>query len=116
MEEVLQRIARMKDGNLDLSSMGLTELPHLPDGLKVLYCYGNQLTELPHLPDELETLWCYNNQLTELPHLPDGLYRFYCSNNPITYPPADVLSGGIKNIKEWMCVHPLTLTKSTLKQ
>ena len=57
-----------------------------------------------------------NMSLTELPHLPDGLDRLYCSNNPIIYPPADLLSRNIKDIKEWMHLHPLSLTKSALKQ
>ena len=46
-------------------------------------CCDNQLTELPELPDSLKILKCYNNQLREIPKLPDFLEYVYCSNNPI---------------------------------
>ena len=44
MEEALRRIANMKDGKLNLSNVGLTELPHLPDGLRSLLCENNPIT------------------------------------------------------------------------
>jgi len=47
----------------------LTELPPLPEGLKLLYCNNNQLTSLPVLPASLEDLNCSFNQLTTLPVL-----------------------------------------------
>jgi Leucine-rich repeat (LRR) protein len=58
-------------------------LPTLPQNLKYLSCYGNQLTSLPTLPQNLQSLSCSNNQLTLLPTLPQNLEYLYCSNNPI---------------------------------
>jgi hypothetical protein len=58
-------------------------LPTLPQNLKILFCYNNQLTLLPNLPQNLEALFCYNNHLTSLPTLPQKLQQLYCSDNPI---------------------------------
>ena len=64
MEEAQRRIdewVRVNDTtkSLDLSNLGLTELPPLPTHLTVLYCYSNKLTELPSLPthDSIVLLW-----------------------------------------------------------
>jgi Leucine-rich repeat (LRR) protein len=88
MEIALERIANMRDGVLDLSNLGLTELPPLPPTLVELDCRGNQLTELPQLvsedPSTLEYLNCRDNQLTELPQLPSTLVGLGCDNNQLT--------------------------------
>ena len=56
---------------LNLADLNLNELPELPKGLEILYCYNNKLTKLPELPEGLKTLKCDNNKLTELPELPE---------------------------------------------
>jgi len=95
---------------LDLSNLGLTELPTLPEGLRILYCSNNRLDKLPDtLPNSIRLINCSYNQLTTLPetlpaslvylscsynrltHLPDtlpkGLLELYCNNNQITKMP-----------------------------
>jgi Leucine-rich repeat (LRR) protein len=89
MEIALERIANMHDGELDLSNLGLTELPQLvsegtPSTLVSLGCSGNQLTELPQLPPTLKYLYCERNQLTELPQLPSTLVTLCCGHNQLT--------------------------------
>jgi Leucine-rich repeat (LRR) protein len=93
MEIALERIANMRDGVLDLSNLGLTELPQLgskgtPSTLKILYCMSNQLTKLPQLvsedPSTLEVLSCGGNQLTTLPQLPSTLVNLSCASNQLT--------------------------------
>ena len=56
----------------------------LPNSLKKLHCYGNQLTSLPDLPNSLESLWVEFNQLTYLPNLPNPL-KFISINCIIDY-------------------------------
>jgi Leucine-rich repeat (LRR) protein len=88
MEIALERIANMRDGVLDLSNLGLTELPPLPPTLVELDCRGNQLTELPQLvsedPSTLKYLYCEGNQLTSLPQLPSTLRHLNCHSNQLT--------------------------------
>ena len=62
----------------------LTNLPELPDGLKVLLCASNELTSLPELPAGLTWLSCGLNQLTNLPDLPDELVILSCNQNNLT--------------------------------
>lgn len=70
---------------LDVSKLGLTELPPLPLNLKELYCSDNLLTSLPNpLPQTLELLGCTRNRLTELPPLPRGLKTLSCISNRLT--------------------------------
>ena len=87
MEIALQRIEQCVDGRLDLSHLGLTELPPLPP-LTVLRCSENHLTSLPPLPDGLVELHCYNNHLSSLPTLPSSLQLLSCSSNQMTFLPA----------------------------
>lgn len=85
MEIALQQIASMgPDKRLDLSQLGLTELPPLPPDVKVLRCYKNKLTRLPQLPKTLKELRCDNNLLEELPELPSKLEFLNCGYNQIT--------------------------------
>lgn len=72
------------DAGLQLAGLGLTSLPPLPDGLRVLACSGNQLTELPPLPKSLLILMCNNNELTYLPDLPPKLEVLECNNNKLS--------------------------------
>jgi Leucine-rich repeat (LRR) protein len=88
MEIALERIANMRNGELDLSNLGLTELPPLvfedPSILRHLYCGHNQLTSLPQLPSTLVSLYCMGNQLTHLPPLPPMLAGLNCVDNQLT--------------------------------
>ena len=86
--EAKRYIASMgASGQLRLSNMGLTRLPELPRGVKVLLCDRNYLTELPVLPRGLKVLVCDHNQLTSLPTLPEGLEDLHCAFNQIIFLP-----------------------------
>ncbi|NBT49306.1 MAG: hypothetical protein EBT07_16095, partial [Actinobacteria bacterium] len=78
-----ERIREWTSGPLDLTHMGLMELPELPAGITGLNCSGNELLKLPDaLPAGLEWLQCSNNHLYSLPEtLPAGLTELYCSGN-----------------------------------
>ena len=65
----------------------LTSLPDLPHSLKLLNCYNNKLTSLPDLPNSLKQLNCSYNQLTLLPDLPNSLKELFCYNNRLTFLP-----------------------------
>ena len=84
MTIALQRIQQCLDKRLDLSKLGLTELPPLPDDLIVLRCDLNELTALPELPSSLRVLHCHQNQLSSLPKLPPLLESLSCSHNHLT--------------------------------
>jgi Leucine-rich repeat (LRR) protein len=55
---------------LNLSELGLTELPKIPSDCQKLWCFRNKLTVLPELPN-CRQLYCGRNQLTILPELPN---------------------------------------------
>jgi Leucine-rich repeat (LRR) protein len=42
----------------------LTSLPRLPNTLKILYCWCNQITSIPNLPNDIEYFYCWHNNLT----------------------------------------------------
>jgi Leucine-rich repeat (LRR) protein len=92
MIRALERIAAMEpyEIDLDLSYLGLTELPPLPERLSILKCAGNHLTALPDvLPAGLWELHCQGNELTCLPTtLSAELMRLNCSKNRLTSLPA----------------------------
>jgi len=91
---------------LDISGLGLTTLPKLPQGLTILKCGFNQLTSLYNLamvqrtegpdagikdarvfcnlPQGLTELDCRNNDLTSLDNLPSSLTKLYCDRNELT--------------------------------
>ena len=85
-ERMIESCIKNKVSILDLSYLGLTELPeNLPNSLQRLYCSDNSLTELPvNLPNLLQTLDCSNNSLTELPLI---LFNktVYCNNKSILF-------------------------------
>lgn len=83
MEIALERIRNCVDGEVDLSQLGLTELPPLPEGIVHLTCSFNKLTSLPELPQSLRSLYCGYNQLTSLPPLP-SLDYLHCQLNQLT--------------------------------
>jgi len=96
MDIAKARVRDWQSGLLDLSELGLTELPELPAGLTEFYCHGNRLTRLPDtLPSTLVVLDCSNNQLTRLPDtLPEGLEELWCHYNELTTLP-DTLPKGL---------------------
>ena len=75
-------------GNLDLSNMGLTELPDLSTVtvLGGFECFGNQLTSLEHAPKSVGGDFdCSYNELTSLEHAPKSVDGdFYCAHNKLT--------------------------------
>ena len=78
-------IHEYRNGCLNLSWLGLTEIPlELPHDLVELKCDHNMLTSLPPLPPRLKQLDCYENYLISLPPLPSGLERLHCGMNRIT--------------------------------
>lgn len=101
-----QRCREWKSGVLDLSHLGLTELPScIPDSveelrcndnnlinldkaplssLRILPCMRNQLQSIPCGFIRLQSLDCSNNHLTELPPLPSSLVTLDCSKNKLT--------------------------------
>ena len=75
-------------GNLDLSDMGLTELPDLSTVtvLGDFWCHGNQLTGLSGAPKSVGSDFdCSGNQLTSLVGAPQSVGgHFVCSGNQLT--------------------------------
>ncbi len=71
---------------LDLSSLGLTDVPELPDGLATVDLNGNCLSRLPsNFPASLESLFAVANQLEHPPeNLPRGLIELDLSFNLIS--------------------------------
>jgi len=69
--------------SLDCSMNNISVLPELPKNLQLLYCENNKIKELSELPDTLKILWCQKNFLTELPELPNGLKELSCHSNQI---------------------------------
>ena len=88
----MPRFSKMEE--LDLSYGGLSELPAIPNTVRILNCEHNKLVSLPPLPDGLKQLTCANNKLTSLPALPPGLIYLSCSNNNLTAIPP--LPDGLK--------------------
>lgn len=72
------------DGILDLTDLGFTTLPPLPENLVELRVDRNHLTSLPSLPPSLKVLICSRNRLTSLPPLPPSLRVLSCQANRIT--------------------------------
>ena len=99
MEQATKRVRNWTSGLLDLSWLGLTELPELPAGLTKLWCHNNLLTTLPEtLPAGLTQLYCFHNLLTRLPDtLPAGLTQLYCFHNLLTTLP-ETLPAGIREL------------------
>ena len=79
-----QIVAMGPNKKLDISNLGLTELPPLPPQLKVLKCHKNKLTHLPPLPKTLVELRCDENLLQDLPELPSKLEFLNCGDNKLT--------------------------------
>jgi len=69
--------------SLMVPNQGLTVLPTIPKGTKVINCQGNNITQLPQLPEGLILLKCEENTLQTLPPLPSTLKALVCDYNPI---------------------------------
>ena len=79
------RIKRMSNGTLNLSGLGLPEIPiPLPETLIELNCSNNQLTALPPLPPTLEVLIVRNNHLTSLNGLHENIIHIEADYNRLT--------------------------------
>jgi len=86
MDVARERINQWRAGGidtetLDLSNLGLTELPQLPSKLKRLNCSGNNLTVIPELPIELEYLNCSKNKIYLIEKFPINCKYIDCSYN-----------------------------------
>jgi len=68
---------------LDLSNLGLNELPDLPYNLLELKCNNNNLTNIDILPENLRTLECYQNKINFLNDLPRNLKSLDCFMNEL---------------------------------
>ncbi|MFY3137885.1 hypothetical protein ACOTFF_16405 [Achromobacter xylosoxidans] len=81
---------------VDVSEMGLTGLPTLPECLNYLNVYDNRITKLPALPEGLEELSVDNNELTSLPVLPKTLQKLeaFCNDFDL-----DLLSKSLQFLK-----------------
>jgi len=81
---VLQRLDEMKDGVLNISGLGLKELPRSDKWKEVTHldCRYNELTSLPDLPLVIK-LNCRDNKLTSLSNLP-LVTVLNCSGNLLT--------------------------------
>jgi hypothetical protein len=79
--DVIQMLENMIDGKLDISNIGISELPdsYLWAEVKELYCSTNWLMNLPDLP-ECRILYCDCNELVKLPELPK-CKELYCTIN-----------------------------------
>jgi hypothetical protein len=74
-------------GDVDLSSKNLTELPFKFRKVTGNFnCYNNQLTSLNGCPASVDgDFHCFNNQLTSLNGCPSSIGKdFYCNNNKLT--------------------------------
>ena len=82
---------------LDCWNNQLTLIPNLPNSLKILDFSYNQLISFTNvqLPNSLEQLSCHNNQLSSLPDLPNSLKKIYCENNQLISLPK--LPNSLKN-------------------
>ncbi len=98
---------RMLDcGNIPYNANAntLINMPRLPNKLKTLACYNNQLSSLPTLPPTLDTLLCYTNFITSLPNLPNQLTYLNCGSNAL-----DSLPFLPNSIKYLYCSGPMNV-------
>lgn len=87
MEEAKKRIKTAEDEAmkiLDLSDLGLTVCPEIPEQITFLVLNNNKLTSLPSLPENLSDLYLDNNRLSEIKDLPEQLELLSCVNNNLS--------------------------------
>jgi hypothetical protein len=86
----LKQLYEMKDivvnGDVDLSSMGLTKLPHFKSVGGDFYCDSNKLTNLEGCPTSVGGgFYCDSNKLTNLEGCPTSIGGdFRCGSNKLT--------------------------------
>ena len=82
-EEMIDDMKNMDTFNQiqTLTIRGNIQFDQLPNNLKYLDCFNNQLSKLPDLPNKLTYLNCSNNQLSGLPNLPNTLIYLDCRYN-----------------------------------
>lgn len=73
----------MDDMILDLSNLGLSDLPNLPANLIKLNCSSNNLTILKDLPEGLQYLNCSRNQIYLIEEFPFNCKYVDCSFNQL---------------------------------
>jgi hypothetical protein len=73
---------------LTLTSTHITSIPKLPTQLQILYANQTPLTQLPQLPPKLRKLHVNNTKLQELPDLPSSLEELYAFQTHLTKLPA----------------------------
>ena len=84
IKDILPDITEIK--TLDLSSMGLTELPKMSHiTIKDnFYCYNNHITSFKHCPHIIKgEFWCVYNQITSFKDCPEIDGDFWCRHNKI---------------------------------
>jgi hypothetical protein len=86
MDTVNERIEKWRiddntDEILDLSNLGLEELPILPSKLFKLNCSSNNLTVIRELPEALKYLNCNRNQIYIIEEFPLNCRFIDCSYN-----------------------------------
>jgi hypothetical protein len=75
------RLDNLETETLDLSNLGLNELPKLPSELKRLNCSGNNLTIIKELPESLEYINCNKNKIYLIEEFPLNCKYIDCSYN-----------------------------------
>jgi hypothetical protein len=79
IEKVAQWVRREKVKEvLDISNLGLTSLPSLPEGVEWLNCGGNPIEDLGILPASLKRLDCSETKIMKFGNLPEGLEYLHC--------------------------------------
>jgi hypothetical protein len=88
------------DGDVGISSKGLTEIPVKFGVVKGDFnCYGNNITSLVGAPQEVKGDFnCFNNNLTSLVGAPKEVRYFDCSYNNLTS-----LVGAPQEVKDFYC-------------
>lgn len=86
MDTARDRINQWRSNNLetetlDLSNLGLTELPYLPSTVKRLNCSNNSLTIIAELPESLEYINCSKNKIYLIEEFPINCRYIDCSYN-----------------------------------
>jgi hypothetical protein len=103
---------------LDLTERKLSNISQFDENVERLWVNNNLLTELPTLPQGLRILSCRKNLLTKLPPLPDTLRELSCRNNPMSQLPPLPLSLELIFISPWQvisCLNKLSNMKTRIK-
>jgi Leucine-rich repeat (LRR) protein len=86
-KEVQERVNEQRGSNiLDLSNLGLTELPPISEDVNILYCNNNLLESIPdNLPSSIQIAMFNNNRISSITEfLPDSINNLHLDTNYIT--------------------------------